>query len=97
LGSIFNFSDNFLPRAGLHVVSKVVPPIGTIVQVNCLETALESYLGSIRACSKMYTLLEVSNGNSLASEWIRSYALHPLGNPILTHFTRFPIDVSPTG
>jgi hypothetical protein len=29
MGSIFNFSDNFLPRAGLRAVSKVAPPIGT--------------------------------------------------------------------
>jgi hypothetical protein len=27
LGNIFNFSDNFLLRAGLRAVSKVVPPI----------------------------------------------------------------------
>jgi hypothetical protein len=29
VGNIFNFSDNFLPGAGLGVVSKVAPPIGT--------------------------------------------------------------------
>jgi hypothetical protein len=29
VGSIFNFSDNFLPRAELRSVSKVAPPIGT--------------------------------------------------------------------
>jgi hypothetical protein len=29
LGSIFNFSEILLPRAGLRAVTKVAPPIGT--------------------------------------------------------------------
>jgi hypothetical protein len=47
LGEHFQLFRQFLPHGGLCAVSKVVPLVHVIV--NCLETALESFLGSIHA------------------------------------------------
>jgi hypothetical protein len=64
-----------------------------LVHVNCLETTLKSFLVSIRTQKCILCGIKCQ----FALRMNKEYALHPLGNPILTHFTKFPIDVSPTG
>jgi hypothetical protein len=54
LGSIFNYSDNFLSGAGLRAVSKVAQPIGTSA---CqLPWNRPRIIPWVHTCSKMYTL-----------------------------------------